>query len=214
MLRRGLRPVLLHMRAEAMRGLWFLIFMLVSFGPTAQEAWTPVKSDSRVVVFTKLLPGKRYKSFKAVAVVRARPKEVRKILDDVASYVDWFAYCRSARVLETRGTDNYIYIETDLPWPYRNEDMIYQVSVNESERGEIQYQLTGRPSFLPGVKGVKRMEYSKGQLLLRPEKGYTEVTYVMHSELAGDIPAWLANINIHSMPMKTMRNLIELAELH
>lgn len=196
-----------------MKRWWLLILLLTSFFAGAQEeAWEAVEEEPRVTVFTRLLPGNKYKSFKAVGVVRAELGKLQKILDDVDAYVDWFAYCRTARLLHTVDTDKFIYMETDFPWPYRNEDMIYRVSISQGGEGAIQYLLTGKPHYLPASKGAHRMVASNGYILLKPDNGHTEVTYVMHTELGGRIPPALANRNIHALPMQTLKNLMKFAE--
>lgn len=193
--------------------LFFIILLLAfSLRVAAQDNWRPVVSDERVTVFTTLLPGKKYLSFKAVAIVRASPQALRSVLDDVESYEHWFAYCKTARRLKSTGNERHVYMETDFPWPFSNEDMVYQVSVRERANGSIKYWLTGKPSYAPIVKGVARMRASHGYIVLKPEDDYTEVTYVMHTEPGGNIPVWLANQNVQSLPSKTLRNLIERVE--
>ena len=44
------------------------------------------------------------------------------------------------------------------------------------------------------------MRDAKGYILLQPAKDRNIVTYVMHTELSGDIPAWVANKYIHLIP--------------
>ena len=60
--------------------------------------------------------------------------------------------------------------------------------------------------------GLQRMSESNGWVLLQDEKTHTVVTYVMHTELGGDIPPWLANTYIHLLPFQTLNNLIKVVE--
>lgn len=194
----------------------FLLLMaitLLSLPGMAQEGWELVKYNSTVTVYTKQLPGARYKSFKAVGVVQSTPERVLRLLDDVNNYHQWFAYLNYAQVLKREGNEKTVHMETSFPWPFSNEDMIYNLSVDKSGHGEIKLILAGRPGFIPALDGIKRMRNAKGYILLQPEKGHTIVTYVMHTELSGDIPPWVANKYIHLMPFETLNNLIGIAEI-
>ena len=191
---------------------WLLLIALFSLPALGQEAWQLVKSDGNVSVYTQLLPGKPYKSFKAVGVVQSTPIKLLEILEDVTRYNIWFAYSHSVRLLATKKDQQYVYMQTNFPWPFRNEDMVYVISVSESDDGQIKLFLNGNPAFIPSVDGVERMRAAKGYILLQPEQEHTLVTYVMDIELSGHIPPWLANKNIHNMPFRTLNGLIAIAQ--
>jgi len=189
-----------------------LVIALLSLPAFGQETWGLVKSDGNVTVYTKLLPGKPYKSFKAVGVVQSTPIQLLEILENVGRYNQWFAYSHSVRLLDTKKNQQYVYMQTNFPWPFRNEDMVYVISVTDSDDGEIKLLLEGYPAFIPLVDGVERMRGANGYILLQPEHEHTIVTYVMHIELSGHILPWLANKNIQNMPFRTLNNLIAIAE--
>lgn len=195
-----------------MRFLWLQVIVFLSFPVMGQETWQLVKSDNSVTVYTKQEPGRAYKSFKAVGIVRSTPQILLKVLDDVSSYNQWFAFSKSVRLLKRKQNEKYVYMETSFPWPFSNEDMIYKISVNKNNNGEIKLVLNGIPDFIPTIDGIKRMRDAKGYILLQPEKERTIVTYVMHTELGGDIPPWLANTYIHLLPFKTLSNLIRIVQ--
>ena len=177
----------------------------------AQNLWKPVKNASNVTVFTKQLPGKSYQSFMAVGYLHSTPAKVAAILDDVTHYEQWFAYLDSVEILEVTADEKYVYLELDFPWPFANEDMIFKVSLSESESGEKKYLLQGVPSFAPDRDGIRRMRDATGCFLLEQEGAGTKLTFVMHMDLSGDIPPWLANKNIHFLPLKTLKNLAKIS---
>lgn len=168
--------------------------------------WKPAVSRDGVQVFTGAHRGSRYKAFKAVARIEASPAEVLPVLHEVERYVEWFAFTRRATVLEQTADAKTIYLETVFPWPFTNEDMVYALS--ETRRDDtVRLTLEGLPTARPRVEGVQRMRSATGFLEVRRVGPATEVTYVMHSELGGNIPHWLANQNIHELPLQTLRNL-------
>jgi hypothetical protein len=195
-----------------MRFLFLIGVMLLSFPVMALEAWEQVKHNSAVTVFTKQVDGNPYKSFKAVGIVQSTPLKLLEVLDDVTSYGEWFAYLRTVRLLKKEGNEKFVYMETNFPWPFKNEDITYMLSVSKNEKGGIKLTLDGKPDYIPAVHGVKRMRDAKGYILLQPEDDHTIVTYVMHTELSGDIPPWVANKYIHLMPFETLNNLIDFSK--
>ncbi len=192
-----------------MRFIWPLILAWCCFSVIAQEKWVQVKKNSNVSVYTKHEQGKAYKSVKAVGLVQSTPEQLLKVLDDISSYRQWFAYSKSVRLLKNEQNKKYIYMETSFPWPFRNEDMVYILSVTRYENGEIKFSFNGRPKLLPVVKGINRMLDANGYILLRPENEFTKVIYVMNTELSGNIPLWMANKYIHMLPFETLSNLFE-----
>lgn len=195
-----------------MRLLWLQLIVLLSFPVVGEEAWQLVKSDSNVTVYTKQGLGRAYKSFKAVGIVQSTPQKLLKVLDDVDGYNQWFAFSESVRLLKIIQNEKYVYMETSFPWPFSNGDMIYKISLTKNNNGETTLVLNGVPDFIPAIDGIKRMPDAKGYILLQPEKEHTIVTYVMHTELGGDIPPWLANKYIHLLPFQTLNNLIRLLQ--
>jgi hypothetical protein len=169
--------------------------------------WELEKSQDGVDVYTALRTGERFKSFKAKTTVHASSEEVVKVLEDVKKYVDWFAYTKRARLIEANPQEKFVYMETRFPWPFTNEDMIYKMTVTTDTGATVRVGLQGVPNYLPAVDGVSRMKKADGYLLLKPVANQTEITYVMHSELGGDIPAWMANQYIFELPLQTLSNL-------
>jgi len=192
-----------------MRFLWLQALVLLCAPVLGQETWQQVKRESSVAVYTRQEPGSEYKTFKAVGLVQSTPEEILEILDDVAHYKHWFAFSKSIRLLKRTRYEKYVYMETSFPWPFRNEDMIYRMSVTENNNGEIKLVLNGLADFIPRIDGIQRMRGAKGYILLQEEKDQTIITYVMHAEFGGDIPPWLANSYIHLLPLQTLSNLIE-----
>lgn len=196
-----------------MKFLLLMGILLLNLPVMALETWEKVKHNSAVTVYTKEIPGNPYKSFKAVGIVQTTPQKLLEILDDVSCYSQWFAYSNSVRLLKSEVNEKYVYMETNFPWPFKNEDMIYLLSVVENGNAEIKLILDGMPDLIPAVDGIKRMRYAKGYILLQPVENHTIATYVMHAELSGDIPLWLVDKYIHLMPFETLGNLIDIAEL-
>ncbi len=189
---------------------WSFGLLVLAQSAFAQVAWEQVLHGENMTIYTRLEPGKSYKSFKAVAVIPTAPEVLQRVLNDPVKYDQWLAYTKSSRLLATNRDTQYVYMETQFPWPFKNEDMIYAISSTTHENGAIQIQLSGLPTFIPEVEGVNRMRSAEGYIFLEPQNGHTCVTYTMQTELSGKIPPWMANQNIYLMPLESMKRLIEM----
>lgn len=173
----------------------------------SQNLWELEKDSDGIKVFTRLETGSPYKSFKAITVTDASSEVVAEKLQDIDGYVMWFAFTEKVKLLASNSNEKFVYMETQFPWPFKNEDMIYRITFATEGNGITKVTLTGVPDYLPPVEGINRMKDANGYILLKTIGNKTEVTYFMHSDLGGDIPLWMANKFIWNLPFKTLRKL-------
>jgi hypothetical protein len=87
--------------------------------------------------------------------------------------------------------------------------MIYMLSKRQYKNGDVKFLFNGNPEYIPTVKGIKRMRYFHGHILLQQKNEFIKITCVMHSKLSGNIPLWMANKYIHLFTFETINNLIK-----
>lgn len=183
------------------------ILVSMSFKTLSQTSWEIDKDKDGIVVYTKVEKDSDFKSFKAVMLVDASTSEIIRLLKNADSYTQWYGYTKTSKVLKREKDDQYNYVETIFPWPYRNRDMVYKMSINTSNPEAAVISLKGIPDYIPEKKGIVRMKKAEGYILLEPQDDNTEVTYVFHSEPGDNVPVWLANSSIAELPFKTLRGL-------
>ncbi len=186
-----------------MNALFSSALCLLLSSSAAAPAWTPKAARGGIEVYTASIAGSEYVAFKAVTVLDASPAEVLRVVEDPSGYADWFAYTETARVLDEKGAEKLLYMETQFPWPFSNEDMVYRLR-RTADGQTTRIDLEGVPGQLPVRNGIYRMKSARGHIEVKPVGARTEVTYVMHTELGGRIPLWMANENIHEMPLRTL----------
>jgi len=179
----------------------------VSFETLAQSSWELDKNQDSIKVYTKVEKGSEFKAFKAVALFNASTDEITKIIKNVDRYSEWYGYTKTAQLLKQEKDVQYNYVETIFPWPFRNRDMIYRMSINGANREKIEISIIGIPDYAPDKKGVVRMKKAEGYILLEPIGNKTEVTYVFHCEPGKNVPPWLANNSIAELPYQTLVGL-------
>jgi hypothetical protein len=73
--------------------------------------------------------------------------------------------------------------------------------------------VNGIPDYIPHIKGIVRMEKADGFWLLNSLDGKKiNITYQMHVEPGGIIPAWLVNPFIKNVPYSTFEELRKIVE--
>lgn len=184
------------------------ILMLSAIAAAAQENWKLVKEQDGIKVYTKFESGSEYKAFKSEMQVNCRIEDIIKVLKNSESINNWIVNCKGIKLLKTEDNDQYYYIETSLPFPFKNRDMVYHFQYPGIDGGHVKVNVTGIPDFIPPTEGIVRMAKTNGfWLLTSVDKNNTAVTYQMHVEPGGLIPAWLANPFIVNVPFSTFKEL-------
>ena len=189
-----------------MRGLLLVLLMAPNIA-RSQPVWELVKEAHDIKVYTAVQHGSAYRRFKATTTMETTMTSLLTVVQDVDSYTRWFAYSKKAELLLDKGDSRYVYMETALPWPFNNEDMIYRLTTHYLSASSVQVDLIGLPEFILPNKGIKRMKNSEGYILIEQNAALVQITYEMHSQPGGDIPAWLVNLHIHELPYRTLEQL-------
>jgi hypothetical protein len=185
-----------------------IIVLLLTFSASAQENWNLVKEEAGIKVYTKIQSGSDYKAFKAEMQVSCKIEDIVEVLKNMNSCNNWVVNCKEVKLLKTEENEQYYYIETSLPLPFENRDMIYHFQYSEINSEQVRVIVTGIPEYIQPREGIVRMVKTNGSWLLTSVDTETTVlTYQMHVEPGGLIPAWLANLYIVKVPFSTFKEL-------
>lgn len=187
---------------------FLLTILMLSFPANAQENWKLVKEETGIKVYTKPESGSDYKAFKAEMQVSCKIEDIVGILKSSDSINSWIVNCRGIELLKTDDNDQYYYIETQLPFPFKNRDMVYHFQYITINSEQVRVNVTGMPEYIEPIEGIVRMAKANGYWLLTSlDTDKILVTYQMHVEPGGLIPAWLANPFIVNVPFSTFKEL-------
>jgi hypothetical protein len=191
------------------RILWITLFVILfTFNSTAQGNWSLVKEEEGIKIYTKPESGSEYDAFKAEMQINCKINDIVEVLKNTKNINNWVANCKIIKLLKTEGNDQYYYIETILPWPFDNRDMIYHFQYKEINSKQVRINITGKPDYIKPKEGIVRMLKTNGYWLLTSiDTNKTVVTYQMHVEPGGFIPSWLANSFIANTPLSTFKGL-------
>jgi hypothetical protein len=194
-----------------------LLIFLLTIGTSSYSQqeyhWELQKKENGISIFTSSVKGSSYKAFKAITVINCNPALVVKKLRDVNSFKYWMAEAQSIELLKQSELDQYHYIETILPWPMENRDMVYHNQFIKTASNNYLVKVHGLANYIPPKKGISRIESVEGFWQIEQiDNTNTNVTYQIHAEPGGEIPAWLANTFIVDTPYKTLLKLKTLIE--
>jgi hypothetical protein len=196
-----------------LRGFALTVGLLYSGIGFTQTDWKLEKNKNNILVYTRFISGSSYKEFKAVKTIKSTLSGVVALFNDASAFTQWIDGCIEATTLKKiSDTENYGYYVSYAPWPVTNRDMItHAVITQDSITKMVTVELNGSPDYVPEKSGLVRIEKLKGCWKFFPRgNGLVEVTYQLHVELGGNVPAWLANSFAVDNPFNTLMNVDEI----
>ncbi len=188
-----------------------LILIILALAPMssilAQGDWQLRKNESGIKVYTRSINGSSLEEFKGTTVLNTTPESLANLLKKVKDYEDWLPRCKEAKLHSLKNNIQIHYTQMKAPFPVSNRDCYYQYTYLKKGKG-IKVVLEALPEFGPQREDVIRITKAKGYWLFEPiEGGKTKVTYQVHANPGGSIPAWLANSFVVNNPFETLQNL-------
>ena len=176
----------------------------------ADEGWKRNLAKNGITIETRSIPGSAYKEFRATMVVKTSLARAVAVMEDIPGYTRWMKDCKEAKVLSkisaSRGT---IFSLQATPWPIAEREAVVTYS---STRGKnppaVRIDIEAAPNALPITPGRVRISRLKGHWnFLEIAPGSLEVTYTLHSEPGGSLPAWAIAGMVAHLPYETLSKL-------
>lgn len=184
--------------------------VFVSFAQA--EEWKVAKQDEGITVSLSAVPGSDYKAYRGVTLIKAPLARVKALQEDVAGACAWIHECKSQKLLKHEGDQSWTYTQFNTPWPVTPRDSIIHVTTVQEADGSLTRKLEEVPTYLPEEKGFVRVAAVDGFWKLVPKGDSTEVTYQVHTEPGGSVPAMVANKFVVDAPFNTLKALKARAE--
>jgi len=188
-----------------------LTFSLVA--SASETEWSLEKEGERIQCYTSPVMGSPFLAVKVTALVNAPIEKVTKSLGTGDACSEWQAMCKSSTVLSTvSDTERYVYTVLDLPWPLSDRDMVVRSIVHiDPEAKTVTVKLESASARHPEQNYVRAE--SNGQYRIRLiNDQQVEFTYVMHTDLGGDLSPDLINPRVSDSTYEDVRRLQVLAE--
>lgn len=182
-------------------------------GVVHAEDWKVAKNEDGIKVSLSEVPGSDYKAYQGVTLINAPLAKIKGLQEDVAGACSWIHECKTQKLLKHEGDKSWTYTQFNTPWPVTPRDSILEVTTTVASDGTLTRNLKGVPTYMPEEKGFVRVAQVDGFWKLVPKgDNLTEVTYQVHTEPGGSVPAMVANKFVVDAPFKTLKALKERAE--
>ena len=193
------------------RWTWVLMATMCHFSwaaaPNNQPSqWVLDKQSDNITIYTKHIEGSDVDAFKGVTTLPASRNSILAIMEDTEALAQWMPDVISAELLFHEGNTKIQYVQTDIPWPGKNRDGAYQLTLEESDT-QTTILIWAVPEYLEPNPKFVRIPYAKGFWQLSDVEKGTRVVYQLHAEPGGKLPAWLINKFVTDTPFQALSNL-------
>jgi len=194
----------------------YIIFFLISvlnlmlFHDAFAQSWNFVKEQDGIKIYTRNEPHSSLKSYKGEAVFHASMDKVYLLLGSAKNFDWWDKGFTTIKVLkhEDQKFIEYYFIY-DMPWPVTDRDLVVESTIKMDTASGI-YTVSSRPILkaVPENPDLVRITSYWQKWTVQPmEKGNIHVTLEGSVDPGGNIPAWVYNMLVTDMPLKTIRSL-------
>ena len=187
--------------------LFLLISVTISFG---QSDWKLNTEKNGIKVYTSNVKDSKIKAIRVECEVDATESQLVALLMDVNSSARWIYHTKSSTLIkQVSPSELYYYSEINLPWPAANRDFVAHLVVNQNPVNKVvTIEGPAVSGMVPVKKGIVRVTDSQGLWTIIP-CGYNRVKidYTLHTDPAGNLPAWMVNMFATEGPMQVFENL-------
>jgi START domain len=178
-----------------------------------EAEWTLEKDEEQIKLYTRPVSGSPFLAVKAITLINAPMTKVADAFGDGDGCSAWRALCKSSEVLSmVSDTERYVYLVLDLPWPLSDRDMvIHSTAQIDPASRTATVQLASASSRHP-AKDYVRAESSGEYTIKAISDEQVEFTYIMHTDLGGDLSPDVINPQVASSTFTDIAQLRLLAE--
>lgn len=199
---------------KSITSLLFALSMVCTTVAFAQEpAWQLVKEEKDISVYTRAVEGSPFLAVKAVTIINTPINRVSGFMGTGDGCVEWRVMCKSSAIIETLSdSESWVHVVLDLPWPVADRDLVLHTKSNiDPESKTATITLQSDSERLPEMDDIRAE--STGEFVIRVVgEQQIEFTYIMHTDLKGDLSANMINPRLPDAAFDDLARLRKLAE--
>ncbi|MCU7835780.1 MAG: hypothetical protein KZQ83_11095 [gamma proteobacterium symbiont of Taylorina sp.] len=192
----------------------------------ASAAYLELNKDSiKVYIFKQ--KNSAFATFRATTIINSPLESVLAVMLDIKSSTKWVDSCKTSFVIKKLSfNEQYHYQTFYIPFPFRNRDFIFHstmvhdplnktITITMSSAADYCQDKQSSQCQLVNQSNLVRINKSIGtfkleEKLLAGKKG-TKITWIQHTNPAGNLPAWLVNQLIKNTAYRSFKNLALIA---
>lgn len=183
-----------------------LLNLFLGTGILAQP-WQFVKETDGIKIYTRNEPNRSLKSYKGEVIFHASMQKTCSMIGNARNIDWWGPEFTNIKVLayEENKFVQYYYIY-DMPWPFADRDIAVNATVKkDTANGE--YSVLSLPLLktVPEKPDLVRIKNYWQRWTIKPlDHGNVQLTLEGVVDPGGNVPAWLYNLLVTEMPLKTI----------
>ena len=187
---------------------------------SSEYDWKKVMDQSGVQVYTRQYLNNDIKSFKGTIGINASIDSILAVIMDFDACNKWIHHCKQSTLLLRKSfSECYHHQVQTFPFLIQNRHFIlHSKTIYFPKSGNILIRMNAITDFCVNNKSrcrnigktdhLIRIKHSHGYYLLESlHDNISRVTWVQHTDPEGDLPIWLVNQMITTMPYKTLLGL-------
>jgi hypothetical protein len=187
-----------------------IILFFIHLSVFGQSNWKLSEEKDGIKIYTCNVADSKVKAIKVECELKATESQLVALLMDINSSANWVYHTKSAVIIkQVSPSELYYYSEVNLPWPAANRDFVAHLTVSQNPVTKV-VVIDGPavPNMVPQKKGIVRINNSKGKWTITP-KGFDgiNIEYTLHTDPAGNLPAWMVNMFATEGPLRVFENL-------
>lgn len=194
---------------------WLTVLSLAvcAIANAAGTPWSLEQDEGGIQIHTRDVAGSPFLEVKATALINASVAHVAAVMGDGEGCSEWRAMCKSSELLGTTSdTERTVYMVLDLPWPISDRDMVIHSIVDIDVAAQtVSVKLQSTSEELQEKNYVRAITNGQYQIKALGED-QVELTYIMHTDLGGDLSADLINPRVTASTYDDIKRLQTLAE--
>ena len=163
-----------------------------------------------IKVFTCINENSKFKSVLTNFELHSNLSQLAAMVLDIDHLGDWQYKTLSAKLLKKVNEREIIYhTEVATPIFTSNRDFVIQLTIRQDPQTRVMtIDLVSISDYIPPVKGVVRVPYSKARWTVKPlTSTRVSVEYYIEIDIGGAVPPWLVNIVAPQAPYETFKAL-------
>lgn len=200
--------------SSRLQGVLLGLSVMLSADISATEAdWVLAQDEDRIQLYTRPIADSDFFEVKATALINAPITVVATAMGDGEGCEEWRPMCKSSEILSTLSdTEQLVYMVLDLPWPVADRDMVIRsIAHIDAATRTVTVQLESASSEHPEQDYVRAVTNGRYEIQALGEE-QVELTYIMHTDLGGDLSADMINPRLVSTTYEDIKRLQDLAE--
>jgi hypothetical protein len=175
-------------------------------GEPLATAWVLAAHADAICVYTHGAENSNIQEIRAEATMAASPARIFSVISDYAHYPDFMPYVKTSDVIKVAADASWVFQQLVLPFPVSDRYYTIRLVADKHLAGEgtyrVNWALAGSDVPDRTGQGVRLLTNSGYWHLQGVGDGKsTHVTYFVHTNPGGALPAWVINIaNKESAP--------------